>query len=373
VYLGIPKESRSDETRVAGTPESAKKLIKKGLKIRVEKGAGTKAGFSDSDYKMDGLEIVDSHSAVMSSEIVFKIHRPTAEETSHFKRGAILTSLMDPFQNDGSVEKLAHAGVDVLGMELIPRTTRAQSMDVLSSQANIAGYRAVLEAATHFGRFYGMMMTSAGMSKPAKAFVIGAGVAGLQAIATAKRLGAAVEAFDVRAEVKEQILSLGAKFFEIDLGEEGSGSGGYAKELSETAKQKQISALTEKIKKCDIVISTANIPGRKAPVLITEEAVRGMRTGSVIVDMAAGNGGNCPLSEADKTVTKHGVVLIGNTNFPALLPTDASQFFANNLVNLLSLILETKDGQAVLKMNLEDDIIAAALMTHEGKARWPKK
>jgi NAD(P) transhydrogenase subunit alpha len=239
-------------------------------------------------------------------------------------------------------------------------------MDVLSSQANIAGYRAVIEATSRYGRFFPLMMTSAGSSKPAKVMVLGAGVAGLQAIATAKRLGGSIEAYDVRAEVKEQIQSLGAKFVELDVGEEGSGKGGYAKELSEEGKKRQQQLLTERLKKCDIIISTANIPGRKAPVLITEEAVQGMRAGSVIIDMAAANGGNCPLSEAGKIVVKHGVTLVGHTNYPAMMPADSSNFYGNNLINLLGILVEAKDGKLHLNLNLQDDIIAAILVTHKG-------
>ncbi|MEO7163132.1 MAG: NAD(P)(+) transhydrogenase (Re/Si-specific) subunit alpha, partial [Bdellovibrionia bacterium] len=215
-------------------------------------------------------------------------------------------------------------------------------------------------------RFVPLMMTSAGSAKPAKVMVLGAGVAGLQAIATAKRLGGSIEAYDVRAEVKEQIQSLGAKFVELDVGEEGSGQGGYAKELSEEAKKRQQQQLTERLKKCDIIISTANIPGRKAPVLITEEAVKGMRPGSVIIDMAAANGGNCPLSEANKVVIKHGVILVGLTNYPAMMPSDSSNFYGNNLISLLGILIESKDGKQVLNLNLQDDIIAAVLVTHKG-------
>lgn len=370
--VGIPKETTRNETRVAATPDAVKKWLKKGLKVVVERSAGAAAKFSDDDFQKAGAELGDAKAA-FSADIVLKIHAPTAAEISQMKKGTLLASMIEPFQAQALIDSLAQAGIDCLGLELIPRTSRAQSMDVLSSQANIAGYRAVLEATQHFGRFFSMMMTSAGMSKPAKVVVLGAGVAGLQAIATAKRLGAAVEAFDVRAEVKEQILSLGAKFIEIDLGEEGSGAGGYAKELSEAAKKKQQDALTQKLKTADIIVSTANIPGRKAPVLITEEAVRGMRTGSVIVDMAAANGGNCPLTEAGKATEKHGVILVGHTNFPALMPTDSSQFYANNLINLLTLILEQKDGATTVKMNLEDDIIAATLVTHNGTVRYQKK
>lgn len=240
-------------------------------------------------------------------------------------------------------------------------------MDALSSQAGIAGYRAVLEAATQYGRFYPMMMTSAGSSKACKLAVLGAGVAGLQAIATARKLGAMVEAYDVRKEVHEQITSLGAKNIELDIGEEGSGSGGYAKELSEEAKKKQQAALTEKLKGFDVIISTANIPGRKSPILITEEAVRGMRPGSVIVDLAAANGGNCPLTEVDQVVTKHGVILVGKTNYPAMVPSDASHFYAQNLVNLLDIIWTKNDqGGFTDQINLQDDIIAASLAVHQG-------
>jgi NAD(P) transhydrogenase subunit alpha len=251
-------------------------------------------------------------------------------------------------------------------MELIPRTSRAQSMDVLSSQAGIGGYRAVLEAASRYGRFFPMMMTSAGSAKACKFAVLGVGVAGLQAIATARKLGAMVEAYDVRKEVREQILSLGAKVIDLDVGEEGSGTGGYAKELSEEAKRKQQAALTERLKGFDVIVSTANIPGRKSPVLITEDAVKGMRPGSVIVDMAAANGGNCPLTEADKIVIKHGVVLVGITNYPALVPSDASHFYAQNLVNLLDILWTKKEGSASQELNLTDDIVAASLVTHKG-------
>jgi len=366
MLIGIPKESRAGETRVAGTPDSIRKLLKKGFTFRVEKSAGLLAKFPDELYKMDGVEVT-SADAVYGCDIVLKFHKPNASEIGMLKKGSLLISYLEPYNKDGTLDKLAAAGVDALSMELIPRTSRAQSMDALSSQANIAGYRAVIEAAANYGRFFPMMMTSAGSAKPARVMVLGAGVAGLQAIATAKRLGANVEAYDVRPEVKEQILSLGAKFVEFDLGEEGSGKGGYAKELSEAAKKKQQELLSEKLKKCDIVITTANIPGRKSPILVTEETVRGMPAGSVIIDMAAANGGNCPLTEPDKVITKHGVTLVGITNYPGLVATDSSQFYANNLVSLLGVLAETKDGKTSIKLNLEDDIIAAALITHNGK------
>ncbi len=368
MIIGLPKETRLDEARVALTPEAVKKLCKKGYRVLVERSCGLKAGFLDSDYEMDGVELTDSKS-IFAAQVVVKIHKPNSDEISIMKRGTLLVCMIEPFQNDGTLQKLAQAGIDAVGMELIPRTSRAQSMDVLSSQANIAGYRAVIEAASQYGRFFPLMMTSAGSAKAAKVMVLGAGVAGLQAIATAKRLGSQVEAYDIRPEVKEQILSLGAKFVELDIGEEGAGQGGYAKELSDEAKRKQQQLLTERLKKCDVIISTANVPGRKAPVLISEEAVKGMRPGSVIVDMAAGSGGNCPLSEADKIVIKHGVKLIGYTNYPGMMPADSSGFYGNNLISLLGLLTQTKEGKLSLTFDLNDDIIAASLVTYQGDIR----
>lgn len=371
--IGIPRETRAGETRVAAVPETVKKLAKKGFRFRIEKNAGLAAGFCDEDFAREGgaaVEFTDAKGA-LGADVVFKIHKPSAAELPGLKSGALLVSLIEPYAKDGTIEKLAEARVDCLGLELVPRTSRAQAMDVLSSQANIAGYRAVIEACSHYGRFFPMMMTSAGSAKPARLIVLGAGVAGLQAIGTAKRLGAVVEAYDVRAEVKEQIQSLGAKFIELELGEEGSGAGGYAKELSEAAKARQQQQLTEKLKKADIIISTANIPGRKAPVLITEDAVLGMRQGSVIVDMAAASGGNCPLSEADRVVKKHGVTLVGITNFPALVASDASAFFSRNILNLMALLAPAEASG--MQLNLADDIIAAALITHQGSVRSGSK
>ncbi len=366
--IGIPRETRAGETRVSLSPDAAKKLRKKGFEFLLESGAGTSAGFSDADYGTDGVRVVDAKAA-LGADIVLKVHKPNASELGSLKKGSMLICFLEPYSKDSTIDDLAKAGVDTFSMELIPRTSRAQSMDALSSQAGIAGYRAVLEAACHYPRFFPLMMTSAGSSKPARVMVLGAGVAGLQAIATSRKLGASVEAYDVRAEVKEQILSLGAKFVELDVGEEGSGKGGYAKELSEEGKKKQQQLLTERLQKCDVIISTANIPGRKAPVLITEDAVKGMRTGSVIIDMAAANGGNCPLTEADKVVRKHGVTLVGITNFPALTPADSSNYYANNLVNLLGLMAESKDGVTTLNVKLEDDIIAGALAIYKGEVR----
>lgn len=381
MIIGIPRETRAKETRVAATPDSVKKFCKKGFSVHIEKSAGMSAGFSDEDFLRVGepgqVQIVDRDDA-FSANIVFKIHPPSEAEVKLFKRGSLLISLLEPFrteQEGGVLEKLASAAIDAIALEWIPRTSRAQSMDVLSSQANIAGYRAVIEAARHYSRFFPMMMTSAGSAKPAKLIVLGAGVAGLQAIGTARRLGCQVEAYDVRPEVKEQIQSLGAKFIELDVGEAGSGSGGYAKELTKDAQAKQQQLLTEKLSKADIIITTANIPGRKAPVLITEEAVRGMRAGSVIIDLAAATGGNCPLTIADEIVCKHGVVLVGTTNYPALMPSDASSFFARNIWNLMSILMEDQgiEKSPKIRLNLEDDIIAGSLAVYQGQLRTVRK
>ncbi|MBI4178987.1 Re/Si-specific NAD(P)(+) transhydrogenase subunit alpha [bacterium] len=371
--IGVPKETRSGETRVAATPDSIKRLGSKiaGVKFLIETGAGTAAHFPDESYKAVGAEIVDRKTA-LGAELVLKLHRPDEEEVGLMSKGALLLSTIEPFKNDGLMEKLAARGVDAIGLELIPRISRAQSMDVLSSQANIAGYRAVIEAAAHFGRFLPTMMTAAGSAKAAKVIVLGAGVAGLQAIATARRMGANVEAFDVRPEVKEQIESLGAKFIEIDIGESGSGAGGYAKELSPEAKAKQQKGLTERLKKADIVITTAQIPGRPAPLLVTEEAVMGMAPGSVIMDMAASTGGNCALTEAEKIVVKNGVTLIGTTNLLSLVPADASNFYARNLVNLMYLIVKPGEPPA-LNLDLQDEIVAASLVTHGGAVRFQRR
>lgn len=372
--IGVPKETVARETRVAITPEIAKKLVAKKYKVIVESGAGDKAGFPDSEFTAAGAEVVRERSQVLAADIVWKIQRPSLEEVSLLKQGGAIASLMDPSKQDELFEKLAQRRVSALCLELIPRTSRAQSMDVLSSQANIAGYRAVLEATRFYPRFMPMMMTSAGSAKAAKLVVLGAGVAGLQAIATARRLGATVEAYDVRPEVKEQIQSLGAKFIEIDVGESGSGTGGYAKELSAEAKKKLDAGLADRVRKADIVVSTAAIPGRKAPILVPESTVIGMRPGSVVIDLAAATGGNCELTVADEVVHKHGVTVVGVGNWPALMPADASSFFGRNLLNLLAIhSKEDKDAGPSLSFNLEDDIIAAALVTHDGQVRYTRK
>lgn len=365
--IGIPKETRPGETRVAATPDSVKKLLKKNFTVAIERGAGAAAHYPDEAYVAAGATLVSTDEA-FATEAVMKIHKPSAAERAKLKKGSLLVSLLEPYAKDGTFEALAAAGVDALALELIPRTSRAQSMDVLSSQAGVAGYRAVLEGATHYGRFFPMMMTSAGSVKACKFCVLGVGVAGLQAIATARKLGALVEAYDVRPEVRDQIISLGAKPIDLDIGESGTGTGGYAKELSEEAKRKQQELLAQKLKTFDIILTTANIPGRKSPTLVVEDVVKAMRAGSVIVDMAAANGGNCPLTEADKVVVKHGVTFVGVTNFPALTPTDASHFFAQNLVNLADILWE----KGTSNLNIADDIVAASMVVNKGALCRPQ-
>lgn len=370
MQLSVLKETTDDENRVAISPENVKKLKQKGYSILIESDAGKKSSYLDSDYVAKGAEIV-SKTQALAAGIVVKINPPSESELSQMKSGAWLVALMDPYSTDFTA--LAKAGINAVAMELIPRTSRAQSMDVLSSQANIAGYRAVLQAALCYPRFFPMMMTSAGMARPVKLIVLGVGVAGLQAIATARRLGASVEAFDVRPDVKEQILSLGAKFVEIDVGESGTGVGGYAKELSPEAKLRQQAELTQRLKKYDVIISTANIPGRKAPVLVTEEAVQGMRAGSVIIDMAAASGGNCALTQAGQIIVKHGVSIVGLKNYPSLVAADASQFYGANVSAFLELLVQQKDNKLEFVADFNDDIISATVVTYQGQVRWTKK
>ncbi|MFQ5993533.1 MAG: Re/Si-specific NAD(P)(+) transhydrogenase subunit alpha [Acidiferrobacterales bacterium] len=369
--VGIPRETRPGESRVAATPETVKKLSVKGLAVIVQESAGMAAHYTDEAYRDAGAEIVNAANA-LGADIVLKVQKPTKDEIKRLKKGGMLVAFLDPCAKDDTLDKLAAAGVSGFAVEMVPRISRAQNVDGLSSQANIAGYRATLEAARLYGNFFPMMMTAAGSAKPAKLMVLGAGVAGLQAIATARRLGAQVFAFDVRPEVKEEIMSLGGKFVELDLGESGAGTGGYAKQLSQDAQARQRELLADEMKKMDIVISTALIPCKPAPVLITEDAVKAMRAGAVIVDMAAASGGNCPLSEEDKTVVKHDVTICGITNFPALIPTDASSFYARNLFNFLTLLLKEEDGKATLRDYAEDEITAASLATHNGAVHFQR-
>ncbi|HET9664393.1 MAG TPA: Re/Si-specific NAD(P)(+) transhydrogenase subunit alpha, partial [Burkholderiales bacterium] len=347
--LGIPAETRPNETRVAATPETVKKLTASGHHaVVIEAGAGAGSSIPDEQFTAAGATIASSAAEVyQQSDIVLKVRAPGPQELAQLRRGQLLIGLLNPHDKDG-IAALANQGVAAFAMEALPRISRAQNMDALSSQANIGGYNAVLMAANAYGRLMPMLMTAAGTVKAARVVVMGVGVAGLQAIATAKRLGAVVEATDVRPETKEQVESLGAKFIEVPLteGEKelAKGQGGYAREMGEDYRKRQAALVAERIKQADIVITTALIPGRPAPVLVTEEMVKSMRPGSVIVDMAVEQGGNCPLSERDKTVVKHGVTLIGIANLPALVAADASALYARNLLNFLGLMLDAKSG-----------------------------
>ena len=366
MIIGVPKETQKDESRVAAVPETVKKLIAMGFEVAVEKGAGDGALIPDSAFEGAGASMVTNTKA-LGADLVFKVRPPSEDEISKLSKGATVISLMEPYSNNNVAKKLEAAGVNGFGLELVPRITRAQSMDVLSSQANLAGYRAVLEASAVFTRAFPMMMTAAGTVPPAKVLVMGAGVAGLQAIATAKRLGAVVSATDVRPAVKEQVESLGGKFVAVEDEEfkAAETSGGYAKEMSDAYKAKQAQLIADTIKTQDIIITTALIPGRAAPVLVTEDMVKTMKPGSVIVDLAVEQGGNCPISEAGKVVVKHGVTLVGYTNIAGRLAEVASMLYAKNLLNFLSNLWDA-EGK-MLKMDSDDEIITCSLIT-KGKA-----
>lgn len=372
MLIGVPAETTAGETRVAVTPETVKKLVASGHAVRVQSGAGVAASVTDAAYQAAGAEITDVAGA-FGADMVLKVRSPDDAETARMKSGTVVIGMLNPFDAPG-LQRLATAGLTAFALEAAPRTTRAQSMDVLSSQANIAGYKAVIMAADKYQRFFPMLMTAAGTVKAARVVILGVGVAGLQAIATAKRLGAVIEASDVRPSVKEQIESLGGKFIEVsyDTDEEKEaavGVGGYAKPMPASWLARQQVEVAKRVALADIVISTALIPGRAAPTLITEDMVKAMKPGSVIVDIAAGKGadgvgGNCPLSEADKTVVKHGVTIVGETNLPALVAADASALYARNVLDFLKLIV-TKEGG--LKIDLEDDIVAACRVAHDGQ------
>lgn len=372
MLIGVPAETVAGETRVAVTPETVKKLSASGHTVHVQSGAGIAASVTDAAYQAAGAQITDQAGA-FGTDMVLKVRTPTDAETALLKPGAVVIGMLNPFDAAG-LQRLASAGVVAFALEAAPRTTRAQSMDVLSSQANIAGYKAVMIAADKYQRFFPMLMTAAGTVKAARVVILGVGVAGLQAIATAKRLGAVIEASDVRPSVKEQIESLGGKFIEVsyDTDEEKEaavGVGGYAKPMPASWLARQQVEVAKRVALADIVISTALIPGRAAPTLITEDMVKAMKPGSVIVDIAAGKGadgigGNCPLSEADRTVVKHGVTIVGETNLAALVAADASALYARNVLDFLKLIV-TKEG--ALKIDLEDDIVAACRMTQDGQ------
>jgi len=370
--IGVPAETVAGEARVALTPETAKKLIAQGHVVRLQSGAGVAASVPDDAYVAVGVELVNADQA-WASDLVLKVRAPEATEISRIKSGSTVVGMLEPFNREG-LERLAAAGATGFALEAAPRTTRAQSMDVLSSQANIAGYKAVMLAADKYQRFFPMLMTAAGTVKAARVVILGVGVAGLQAIATAKRLGAVIEATDVRPAVKEQIESLGAKFIDVpfETQEErdcAEGVGGYARPMPQSWLDRQKAEVAKRVALADIVITTALIPGRAAPVLVTEEMVKSMKPGAVIIDIAAGKGahgtdGNCPLTEAGKTVSKHGVVIVGETNLPALVAADASALYARNVLDFLKLIVDKDKG---LHLNLEDDIVAACLVTRDGQ------
>src|SRR5216684_67988 len=359
--IGVPRETMPGEARVGLVPETVGRLAKAGNTVVVERGAGAASSFTDEAYEKAGAQLVDN---AFDAELVAKVQRPTDAEVSKLHSGTVLIAFLSPLTNHALVDQLARAGVTALSMDAIPRITRAQPMDALSSQATVAGYKAVLLAAATLPKFFPMLTTAAGTIAPAKAFVIGAGVAGLQAIATARRLGAVVEAFDTRPVVKEQVQSLGAKFLEIDLGESGAGAGGYAKELSEEAHRKEVELLAKAARENDIIITTAAIPGRKAPVLITREMLPTMKPGSVIVDLAAETGGNVEGTEAGKTIVVSGVTIIGQLNLPSTMPFHASQMYSRNIASLLALMLK-KDG--TFDLNIGDDVVKGTVITHSGQ------
>ena len=366
--LGVPKESKPGETRVAATPKTVEQLIKLGYDVTVEPGAGEASAYPDQGYVDAGATLGETEE-VWASDVVAKVNAPTDEEVPRLRSGAILASLLAPALNPDKVESLRAQGVTALAMDAVPRISRAQSLDVLSSMANIAGYRAVVESAHEFGGLFTGQVTAAGKVPPAKVLVCGAGVAGLAAIGAAGSLGAIVRAFDVRPEVAEQVESMGAEFLQVDVEQEVS-SDGYAKEASEDFNAKAAELYAEQAKDVDIIITTALIPGKAAPRLITEEMVASMKPGSVIVDMAAGSGGNVAGSVADeRVVTEGGVRIIGYTDLAGRLPTQASQLYGTNIVNLLKLITPEKDGQAVLDM--EDTVVRGMTVTRESETLWP--
>jgi H+-translocating NAD(P) transhydrogenase subunit alpha len=358
--VSVPKEVAAGERRVALVPEMVERLVKNGLQVTIEPGAGEAAHHPDTAYEQAGAATGDG----FSGDVVVKVAPPSSEEIGRLGQGSVLIGFLQPLTASDTVRALAERGVTSFAMEAIPRITRAQSMDALSSQATVSGYQAALIAAHELPRFFPMLTTAAGTIRPAKVLVLGAGVAGLQAIATARRLGAVVQAFDVRSAVKEQIESLGARFLELDMGlEDAEAAGGYARQLTDEEQQRQRELLAEEIGKMDAVISTAAVPGRRAPLLVTEQAVKNMSPGSVIVDLAAETGGNCELTEAGQTVVKEDVTIAGPLNLPATMPDHASSLYARNVQSLLELMV--KEGE--LHLDFEDEVIAGACITRDGQ------
>ena len=377
MQIGIIKERRLDEKRVAATPDTVKKFIAMGLQVNIEKEAGITAAITDDEYREAGANIFDDASRVLeNADIVLKVNKPIGpkdkdvsklDEVKLLKSGSILVSLMEPYKDRGLIDLIAKQNITCFALELIPRITRAQTMDVLSSQSNLAGYKAVIEACTTYGKAFPMMMTAAGTVPPAKCLVMGAGVAGLQAIATARRLGAVVSASDVRPAAKENVESLGAKFIAVEDEEfkQAETSAGYAREMSDEYKKKQAELIAATVAKQDIIICTALIPGKPAPVLLTTEMVDTMKPGSVIVDLAVEQGGNCPLSEPNKLVDRNGVQIIGCTNLASRVAIDASALFAKNLLNFVSPLINSSENK--IEINMQDEIIVGSMITKDGE------
>ena len=369
MLMGVPRERLDNESRVAATPKTVQQILKLGFDVIVEHDAGFKASFEDQAFAAAGAKVGDA-AQVWQADIIFKVNAPTDDEIALIKEGATLVSFIWPAQNPQLMEKLSAKKINVLAMDAVPRISRAQALDALSSMANIAGYRAVVEAAHEFGSFFTGQITAAGKVPPAKVLVIGAGVAGLAAIGAANSLGAIVRAFDSRPEVKEQVESMGASFLEIDFKEEGGSGDGYAKVMSEEFNRRALALYAEQAKEVDIIITTALIPGRPAPRLITKEMVESMKPGSVIVDLAAATGGNCELSKAGEVVvTDNQVKIIGYTDLPSRLPTQSSQLYGTNLVNLLKLLCKNKDGQ--IDINFDDVVLRGVTVIRDGEVTWP--
>ncbi len=366
MIVGVVKETEGGERRVALDPDSVARLIKKGVEVHVQSGAGDGAFHGDAAYEAAGATVVPNAISVWQhSNVILKVNPPTPDEVGLLQSQAIIIGFLNPLRDPERIQRIAERGASAFSMEMIPRISRAQSMDALSSQSSVAGYKAVLLAASALAKFFPMMTTAAGTVRPARVFVIGAGVAGLQAIATARRLGAEVEAFDIRPVVKEEVQSLGARFVEVELEEEAEAEGGYAKEVSEVARKREQDLLAEHVASADVVITTAQVPGKKAPVLVTETMLAAMKPGSVVVDLAADQGGNVELSQPDKEVSYNGVTILGPANLPSSLPIHATQMYAKNLMTLLDVILQ--DGE--LRLDLEDEIVDASLVVHAGEVR----
>ncbi|WP_024546005.1 Re/Si-specific NAD(P)(+) transhydrogenase subunit alpha [Picosynechococcus sp. NKBG15041c] len=364
--IAVARETAAGERRVALTPDQVARLVKKGWEIYIEAGAGEASLISDQAYEEVGGTIAGDRPALwQNADIVVKVAVPTPEEIETLPEGAMVASLLNPLGQPEVIQQLTAKKITALGMELIPRTSRAQSMDVLSSQAGVAGYKAVLLAAATLPKFFPMLTTAAGTIRPAKVFVIGAGVAGLQAIATARRLGAVVEAFDIRPAVKEEVQSLGAKFVEVQLEEETATAGGYAKEVSEDSKKKSQALISDHVATADVVITTAQVPGRKAPILVTDDMIARMQPGSVIIDLAGEQGGNCEGCEAGRDVLVHGVTIIAPINLPSTVAIHASQMFAKNMATLLQLLIPENE----INLDFEDDILDSVCVTHQGTIR----